>query len=200
MICDEKQSHRLTGEYTQLRILPRTGGYLSDLFALIAESSADLLFVINADAITVSAESMSRVIVAARQNPGRGLILPAVPVTDCYPQVDKPRLILGDRSLSRSGICVIRPELIHPNEQLLKRMKGCPALSELYLLGLWGVLGYVAQTLTVEYTLRRLNHALGCNSGIVVMDDPCLCHDVDRVGDLEFAMTVLREQGRLRKE
>ncbi|MEI8143549.1 MAG: NTP transferase domain-containing protein [Candidatus Berkelbacteria bacterium] len=192
--------------------LPKTGKLLRDILDGVTQSGADLLVVVNVDAVLLSSNLIHKIIKLAEMNSETGLIWPAVPREKCYSEQGSFRYIPGS-TLVRGGIWIIRPKLLHIDKQLLERMIKFPAISELFVMRLEGVVRFLLhwalhfplkwfprfqrfEPLAPRHIANLLGYALGCKAEIVEVNDPEVAFDIDLPPDLPEAIARLKMQGR----
>ncbi|MCX6806839.1 MAG: NTP transferase domain-containing protein [Candidatus Berkelbacteria bacterium] len=195
VICHHEYSDTLSG-YPNIEILKRTGSFLGDLFSIVSRSKADMLVIVDADAVLISTDNLFSIIELADREKA-GFLWPVVPKHLCYPQHGGYRYVLGNKDLVRGNLFIFRPKQIHVDQKLLDRMIKYPAISELFALGFWNCLKYVFGTITVSDGLNCIGKALGCSVQILVMHNLTYAFDIDFQEDLQTAEGLLRQQGRL---
>ncbi|MFA6963825.1 MAG: NTP transferase domain-containing protein [Patescibacteria group bacterium] len=176
----------------------KTGKYISDLFAIVNSSDADLLIVINADAVLVTEENLDHLVWVLGSFPDCGVVWPAVPIDECFPEAGGRRYIPGSKSLARGNVFAFRPKMVRMHEKIIKRMEENPTFGEVIALGLGLCLRYATRSLKPHHVAERLGLLFGCKAFIAQMSTPEFAFDVDHPKDRVTALEILRKQGRIK--
>lgn len=180
-------------------------GYLPDLFSLIhSAKGADLLIIVNADAVLVTAESLRELIKVAEENEA-DFVWPGVPEEVCYPEESR-RYVPGGKRLRRSNVLAVRPSSIHVCWGLKALLYllltkwfrwlgkiGEPILA-IPIMGIVGIVKCLRLTLAQEELARRIGRFLRCKAVIPEMRRDDLAFDVDYPQDLEVADGILESR------
>lgn len=179
---------------SRVRVLESKGSYISDLFQLFEPSGCyRRLLIINADTVMVTSESLASFL-SMTEDSTAGLVWPAIR-RKAMPTVFQTMTLNdlpGRPDLIRSGVMLFRPDLLHPNPAVLKRMADHPRYGEVYVLGVWKCLRWLFKALSMESMVRSLGEVLGCKVNIPECDIWRFGFDVDTPEELQVAEHLLR--------
>lgn len=182
-----------------IRSFPGRGNYLGDLFGLIeVANEADLLVIVNADAVLVTVESLADLI-RVTEDCEADFVWPGVSANDCS-SGESVRFVPGEKRLRRSNVLAVRPKKIFWSYSLklilfLMRCKAFAHIGEVFVaLGVMGFIGVIkclCQSMKPQELSRRIGRFLGCKAAIPEMHRPEFAFDVDYPQDLLKAEELL---------
>jgi len=203
--------------------LQSTGSYMGDLFQLVKYGTGfDRFLVINADSVMVTAESL-RTFLALTEHSQAGFIWPAIRRNSIPPELRKTVLndLPGNPNLIRSGVMLFRPELLHLNQQILRKITGeydnhkkhplaflvriyqrgemefYRRYAELPLLGLRNCLMWALKLLNLEEVKSCMGKCFGCKVEMPELHIGEFGFDVDLPSELELADHYFETRRRL---